>query len=215
MTDSHCHLSCADDSVKEFISGRDFVGVHPWDYASSFDLATLKKELAERPCAAVGEIGLDRLRQKTIPQEMRDLFEVQLELALEMRRPVVLHGAKCWGQVVAAVKRAVQLKGCTAFLFHGFSRSDGLIPEIVSLNGYISIGPSILNDHAAYYRAMARKIPIDRLLVETDRTEENASKCPHVREVLEKLAQIRGEDPRILEEATDANAQRFITQIDC
>ena len=145
---------------------------------------------------------------------MRDLFEVQLELALEMRRPVVMHGAKCWGQVVAAVKRAVQFKAGTAFLFHGFSRSDGLIPDIISLNGYISIGPSILNDHAANYRAMARKIPIDRLLVETDRTEENASKCPHVREVLEKLAQIRGEDPRILEEATDANAQRFIIQID-
>jgi Tat protein secretion system quality control protein TatD with DNase activity len=109
----------------------------------------------------------------------------------------------------------VQFKAGTAFLFHGFSRSDGLIPDIVALNGYISIGPSILNDHAANYRAMARKIPIDRLLVETDRTEENASKCPHVREVLEKLAQIRGEDPHILEEATDANAQRFITQIDC
>ena len=79
------------------------------------------------------------------------------------------------------------------------------------LNGYISVGPAILNDHAVNYRALARKIPSDRLLVETDRTEENAVECPSVRDVLSKLAEIRGEDPAALESQTDANAVSFVS----
>jgi len=92
--------------------------------------------------------------------------------------------------------------------------SSRLIPDIVRLNGYISVGPAILNDHAVNYRALARKIPADRLLVETDRTEENAAECPSVRDVLAKLAEIRGEDPAALESQTDANADRFCRNLE-
>ena len=96
------------------------------------------------------------------------------------------------------------------FLFHGFSRSDGLIPDIVALNGYISVGPAILNDHAVNYRALVRKIPSDRLLVETDRTAENAAECPSVAAVAAKLAEIRGLSLEELERIIDENAEEFL-----
>ena len=220
MTDAHCHVSCGDESVREFIVGRDFFGMHPWDVVGRTDVdagavaASLRERLLAQPSAGVGEIGLDRLKERNVSSAMREVFEAQLHLAIELRRPVVLHGAKCWGQVVEAVGRLLKQAGtyCDSqvFLFHGFSRSDGLIPDIVRLNGYISVGPAILNDHAVNYRALARKIPADRLLVETDRTEENAAECPSVRDVLAKLAEIRGEDPAALESQTDANAARFM-----
>ena len=220
MTDAHCHVSCGDAAVREFLVGRDFFGVHPWDAADCAArsvAAELRAALESNPEAGVGEIGLDRLRERAISSAMRDVFEAQLALAVELRRPVVLHGAKCWGQVVEAVKRALANGGMSgrpgpqpSFLFHGFSRSDGLIPDIVALNGYISVGPSILNDHAVNYRALARKIPPDRLLVETDRTEANAAECPSVRDVLAKLAEVRGEDVAELASRTDANADRFL-----
>ena len=225
MTDAHCHLSCGDESVRELLVGRDFFGVHPWDalgdsgQAQSVDgiASSLRQSLAANPAAGVGEIGLDRLRERAIPPAMREAFEVQLAIGVELGRPVVLHGAKCWGQVVEAVKRllgrAMSPRPGQAFLFHGFSRSDGLIPDIVCLNGYISVGPAILNDHAVNYRALARKIPGDRLLVETDRTAENASECPSVRDVLAKLAEIRGEGVAALEAQTDANAARFMSAV--
>ena len=220
MTDAHCHVSCGDKSVREFVVGRDFFGVHPWAVVGRTDfevgslVSSLRERLLSHPLAGVGEIGLDRLRERTISTAMREVFEAQLALAIELRRPVVLHGAKCWGQVVETVRRLIGRIGepdpAQTFLFHGFSRSDGLVPDIAALNGYISIGPTILNDHAVNYRELARKIPKDRLLVETDRTEENAAECPHVRDVLAKLAEIRGEDLYSLVAQTDANAGRFL-----
>ena len=218
MIDAHCHVSCGDASVRELVVGRDFFGVHPWEVAGRIDLdvgsvvSSLRATLLSHPSAGVGEIGLDRLKDRTISAAMREIFEAQLALAIELRRPVVLHGAKCWGQVVEAVRRLVGRAGSPrqTFLFHGFSRSDGLIPDIVGLDGYVSVGPAILNDHAVNYRGLVRKIPADRLLAATDRTEENAAECPHVRDVLAKLAEIRGDDLASLVARTDANADRFL-----
>ena len=231
MTDAHCHVSCGDSSVRELLIGRDFFGIHPWEILDettgtsralvpdvpvvpdvSF-LAALRSKLLANPNAGVGEIGLDRLKVRDIPPLMREVFEAQLSLAVELGRPVVLHGAKCWGQVVTTVKRMIGGGLATrdtrqAFLFHGFSRSDGLIPEIVKLNGFISVGPAILNDHAVNYRELVKKIPLDRLLVETDRT--SSSDSPSISDVLAKTADILNISSAELERITDENADRFL-----
>ena len=103
------------------------------------------------------------------------------------------------------------------FLFHGFSRSGGLLPEIVRIDGYVSVGPAVLNDHAVNYRALVREIPLDRLLVETDRDcapealpDPRTGRPLVVRDVLEKTAEVRGMGAAELEAATDANAERFL-----
>lgn len=210
MTDAHCHVSCGDPAVREFIVGRDFFGVHPWEILDgvALDIEGLRATLVANPRAGVGEIGLDRLKVRDVPQAMRDAFAAQLRLAFELRRPVVLHGAKCWGQVVDAIRRlAPQAEGWRpAFLFHGFSRSDGLIPEIVRLNGYISVGPAVLNDHAVNYRELVKKIPLDRLLLETDATADGKS-VADIGSVLGKTAELRGIPPSELERITDATAE--------
>ena len=220
MTDAHCHVSCGDSSVREFIVGRDFFGVHPWETLEECKVESVKckvegelrSKLLANPAAGVGEIGLDRLKVRDIPPLMREVFESQLALALELRRPVVLHGAKCWGQVVATIRKLTTHDSqLTAFLFHGFSRSDGLIPDIVKLNGFISVGPAVLNDHAVNYRALVKKIPLDRLLVETDAVVgARVPTRPHIREVLEKTAEILGVSSAELERITDENADRFL-----
>lgn len=217
MTDAHCHVSCGDSSVRELLIGRDFFGIHPWETLDGATetslLATLRPKLLANPNAGVGEIGLDRLKVRDIPPLMRAVFEAQLSLAVEFGRPVVLHGAKCWGQVVATVKRMIGGALATrdarqAFLFHGFSRSDGLIPDIVELNGFISVGPAVLNDHAVNYRELVKKIPLDRLLVETDRT--SSSDSPSISDVLAKTADILNLSSAELERITDENADRFL-----
>ena len=216
MTDAHCHVSCGDSSVRELLVGRDFFGVHPWDAVDVSFLPSLRAQLLANPAAGVGEIGLDRLKSRDISPRMREVFEAQLALALELGRPVVLHGAKCWGQVVTTVCRHLSHSSTPplphsptpSFLFHGFSRSDGLIPEIVKLNGFISVGPAILNDHAVNYRELVKKIPLDRLLVETDRT--SSSDSPSISDVLAKTADILNLSAAELERITDENADRFL-----
>ena len=215
----------------------------------------ISQKLLANPSAGVGEIGLDRLKCRDIPPLMREVFERQLALAFDLHRPVVLHGAKCWGQVVETIKnyelRIMNQEGKSSlihnssssihhssfiihhsFLFHGFSRSDGLIPEIVKLNGFISVGPAVLNDHAVNYRELIKKIPLDRILVETDRTEKtimndelrimnngrksssihNSSFIIHhsIYDVLNKTAEVIGIPAAELEKITDENADRFL-----
>ena len=235
MTDAHCHVSCGDSSVRELLVGRDFFGVHPWETLEECKVESVKCKVEEElrsklianPKAGVGEIGLDRLKVRDIPPLMREVFESQLALALELRRPVVLHGAKCWGQVVETIKnyelRIMNQEGKSSsihhssfiihhsFLFHGFSRSDGLIPEIVELNGFISVGPAVLNDHAVNYRELVKKIPLDRLLVETDAVVgARVPTRPHIRDVLVKTADILNLSAAELEKTTDENADRFL-----
>ena len=219
MTDAHCHVSCGDTSVRELLVGRDFFGVHPWETLGEFEVESLKLKVGEElrskllanPAAGVGEIGLDRLKVRDIPPLMREVFESQLALALELRRPVVLHGAKCWGQVVTTVCRHLSHSPTPSFLFHGFSRSDGLIPDIVKLNGFISVGPAVLNDHAVNYRELVKKIPLDRLLVETDAVVgARVPTRPHIRDVLVKTADILNLSAAELEKTTDENADRFL-----
>ena len=186
----------------------------------------MRARLEADPRLGVGEIGLDRLKTREIPSVMRAVFEAQLRVAMELGRPVVLHGAKCWGQVVQAIRasqppnaqssKPPNAQTFPTFLFHGFSRSDGLIPDIVALGGYISVGPAVLNDHAVNYRALVKKIPLDRLLVETDR-DGAPETCLNpltgaplsVRDVLAKTAELRGLAVADLEAITDANADRF------
>ncbi len=210
MTDAHCHVSAGDPEVRELLIGRDFFGTHPWSAATvdlAAEVAALRAALTARPAAGVGEIGLDRLREREISPAMRELFERQLDLAAELQRPVVLHGAKCWGQVLAAISRLPQRP--PAFLCHGFSRSDGLLPDIERLGGFVSVGPAVLNDHAVNYRELVRKLPAKCLLLETDRTAENAAECPPLGDILVKVAELRSMSAEALAALTDANASRF------
>ncbi len=218
MYDAHCHVSASEARVSEILVGRDVFGLHPWESLDraeedlARDVAALRETLLAHPHAGVGEIGLDRLRVRDIPPVMEWLFEAQLALAFELNRPVVLHGAKCWGRVVRAIHAAWEKTPPpprVAFLFHGFSRAGGLLDEIVALRGFFSVGPAVLNAHAVNYRALVKSLPLDRLLVETDRTRENAAACPPVERVVEELARLRGLSAADLEKKTDANTRAF------
>ena len=225
MTDAHYHR----DGYATFLSLGDrefrFYGMHPWEaaraerapYQGDECVAELRAALEADEHAGVGEIGLDRLKVKTIPSEQRAVFAAQLEIAAEFRRPVVLHGAKCWGEVVAACRPYAGR--IPAFLFHGFSRSGGLLPDITALNGFVGVGAALLNDHAVNYRALVKEIPLERLLVETDADYSPGRACspiapeqarPSPDEIMRKLAELRGMDVAALEAALDANAVRFV-----
>lgn len=236
MTDAHCHvvrgggrhLVCRapEEGTEGVVLGRDalFIGIHPWQAIGVSDadcfraerlnpfLDKMRQRLADGSGPlGVGEIGLDRLKERTISPLMREVFAAQLNLAAEFVRPVVLHGAKCWGEVVrACLPYAGRIP---AFLFHGFSRSGGLLPDIVRLNGFISVGPAVLNDHAVNYRELVKSIPLDRLLVETDATEENAQEVPRIEEVALKVAEVRGVPFEELVPILDRTAGAFVERM--
>jgi len=218
VTDAHCHVAdgesrcflCSPFALPAPEGSLFFLGAHPW-CLDGFNEVRLRMALERDSSIGVGEIGLDRLRDRTISPRMREIFERQLEIASEFGRPVVLHGAKCWGEVV---KACLPYAGrIPAFLFHGFSRSEGLLQEIAAMNGFVSIGPALLNDHAVNYHRMASKIPIECLLIESDRTPENTATVPCVLDIASRLASIRKIPLDELVGRLEANATRFVASL--
>lgn len=213
MIDAHCHSNGYPAFMRLPEREVRFYGFHPWqaDEAADVDLSAVRANLLSDPSAGVGEIGLDRLKSRAITDAQRTLFAMQLALASELRRPVVLHGAKCWGEVVSACR---PFKGAIpSFLFHGFSRSAGLLPDIFDLNGYVSVGPALLNDHAVNYRELVKKLPDDRILIETDMDyslpETDAGGT--LRQIAATLAVLRAVDAESLESRIESNARAFLT----
>ena len=211
MTDAHFHRAgrtIASLNGKEYI----FCGIHPWLAASvdlTAELARFRTMLGTDPSLGVGEIGLDRLKDKNISPVQREVFAAQLELAAEMGRPVVLHGAKCWGEVVKAIRPYAGR--IPAFLFHGFSRSDGLLPDLVKVNGFIGVGKALLNDHAVNYRELAKKIPLDRLLIETDGEDlPDNERTALLAEILSKTAELTS----VTESQIDSNMSVFTSSLE-
>lgn len=213
MFDSHYHRSGYPAFSSSPAGEFRFIGVHPWQTGGEgFDLgramADLEAALAADSHAGVGETGLDRLRSRVVDALQRSAFAAQLELAARLKRPVALHGAKCWGEVV---KACLPYRGrIPAFLFHGFSRSGGLLPDIVALNGFVSVGPAVCNDHAVNYRRLVAEIPSDRLLIETDSDlDDPAEGAPGIGAVFDATLAVRGGDAEALHGVLAANAARF------
>ena len=207
MTNAHYHRDGG-----TFLSHRGeerrFIGVHPWaaETEQAECVASRIRDAAIADATAgIGEIGLDRLRTRIATPAQHALFETQLRIAAELHRPVVLHGAKCWGEVVKAAKPFA--KDIPAFLFHGFSRSAGLVPEIVAMNGFLSVGKAILNDHALNYRKLVAGLPLHRLLIETDDdATSDSERDALLAAIFAKTAELTG----LTAESLDSNAAEFI-----
>lgn len=199
-------------------------GFHPWqvDEEPVLDIDACEERLVLQlhmdSIALVGETGLDRLRSAIASPRQHAFFEMHLRLAHLFQRPVVVHGAKCWGEVVqlCAAHRGV----IPSFLFHGFSRSAGLLTQIRKLNGFISVGPQVLNDHAVNYHALVRALPLEMLLIETDFDETDPAQggIPArealAEQILLRVAMLRALSPSDLRNVLIQNLYRFLSHVD-
>ena len=143
-------------------------GVHPW-YAGNLPadwLTQLETFLTHHPAAPMGEIGIDGLRDEPPRAIQRQIFCAQLELAARLHRPVVLHGARAWGELLEILKPfAPRLPG---FMLHAFGGSADILREAVHMGGYISFAGTVCNPAATRVRAAVLATPSERLLIETD-----------------------------------------------
>jgi TatD DNase family protein len=185
------------------------LGIHPHQAASeeATHLPALRELLGDDRAVALGETGLDFYRDYAPHDAQLELFERQLALADELEKPVVVHTRAADEATADALDRF----GGTVVL-HCFS-SLGLLPVALERGYYVSFAGNVTFPKAAELRAAAAVVPADRILAETDspylapqpmRGRENEP--AHVVHTLATLAEVRGEDPRVLEAQIDANA---------
>ncbi|HQL51107.1 MAG TPA: TatD family hydrolase [Kiritimatiellia bacterium] len=200
-------------------------GVHPWHVQGlpSDWPGRLAALLDAHPVAAVGEIGLDGLRDD-VPADLQDeVFLRQLDIAERLRRPVILHGARAWGRLAERITPfARRLPGVVV---HGFSGSAEILKQLLNVGAYVSFAGSVYNPMAAKVRAAVRDIPDSQMLIETDTPDlfpeggvsaatgangKPLNQPANLRRVLEEVARLRNATPEAISDLTGANARRVL-----
>jgi TatD DNase family protein len=185
------------------------LGLHPHE-AGSFDAGDVDRltELLDHPRAvAVGETGLDYFRDYAPREAQRRLFERLLAVATDARKPVVVHTRAADEDTLAA------LSGFAGtVVLHCFSSTD-LLPAALERGYYVSFAGNATYPKAADLRTAAARIPVDRILAETDapylapQPVRGRPNVPaNVVQTLASLAEARGEEAAVLEQAIEANA---------
>ena len=144
----------------EWLKGRAVVptaGLHPW-YADQYTVQDMEPYI--RRCPVVGEIGMDSVWcQVPLPVQER-VFREQLAMACSLKKPVILH-TKGQEKTIASILREYPNR----YLVHWYSCEEYL-EEYLALDCYFSVGPDVWWNPAV--EQAARRVPRDRILVETD-----------------------------------------------
>jgi TatD DNase family protein len=185
------------------------LGIDPHRAASedAGRLDELRELLSHPKAVAVGETGLDGVRELAPADEQRRLFEAQLALADELGLPVVIHSREAAEATAAAL---APFAGTV--VLHCFS-SPALLEAALERRYYVSFAGNVTYPSALELREAAAAVPADRLLVETDSpylapqpVRGRPNEPAHVVHTIEALAGVRGESYETLAAALDENA---------
>ncbi|MDO8063872.1 TatD family hydrolase [Candidatus Phytoplasma bonamiae] len=140
------------------------VGIHPC-YWQNEDPMTIQQYLRLPQVVAVGEIGIDLYRDKTSLHIQKKNFQIQLDLALKYNLPVILHAREAFEEVYQILlPYQNKIKG----VFHCLVNSLEEAQKAIELGFYIGIGGIVTYNNALVTHEVARKMPLDKILLETD-----------------------------------------------
>lgn len=200
-------------------------GVHPHDAAAATDadLDALEK-LAQHPkVAVVGEIGLDFYRNLSPRDRQMEVLRRQLETAGRVSKPVAIHARDAHDEMLPMLTTWSQEMGGRLpdgrplGIMHYFSADAELARGYVGLGFVISIHTSVTHPKASQLAEVAREIPLEHLVIETDspygapqRYRGKRNEPAYVAEAAAKIAELRGISVDDVAEATTRNAERLL-----
>lgn len=190
------------------------VGVHPHAVSeiTEEDIKALVKYSEEERVVAIGEIGLDYFYDYSPRDLQKKWFSRQINLAKELNLPVIIHDRDAHGDCMD-ILRSENVRD-TGGVFHCYAGSVEMSKEILEWGMYIAFGGSLTFKKASRPIEVAKYVPLDRILIETDspyltpepfRGKRNSSLYVHL--VAEKLAEIKGISVKEIEEVTFKNAK--------
>jgi TatD DNase family protein len=196
-------------------------GVHP-HHAVDYDNATdaqLRQLGSHDDVLAIGETGLDYHRNYSPREVQLQVFERQLQLAVDLRKPVFLHQRDAHADFVALLRRyRTQLP---AAVVHCFTDSAQALEDYLALDCHIGITGWICDERRGeHLRALVRTIPANRLMIETDapyllpRTvrpspKHRRNEPMYLRHICEAIARDRGEPASLTAANSTATAEAF------
>lgn len=191
------------------------IGYHPENCApyTPEELDVLR-ELAKHPkVVAIGEIGLDYYWEENPPREFQQMvFRAQMELARELKLPVIVHDREAHADSLAIIKEFPEVKG----VFHCFSGSAEMARELVKLGWMVSFTGVLTYKNARKAVEAAKAVPMEYLMIETDAPymapiPHRGKRCDSslVLHTCEKLAEIKELSVEECARITLENGKRF------
>lgn len=192
------------------------VGVHPHEVSqmSGRDLATLEAMATGQKVVAIGEIGLDYYYDFSPRELQREWFARQIDLAYSLGLPIIIHDREAHADVLDILK--AKKDRIVGGVMHCYSGSWEMAKDFMDLGLYISLGGPVTFKNAKRPVEVAQKIPLDRLVIETD--SPYLAPTPHrgkrnnpayVGLVAQKIAEIRGMSFEEIAEITLNNAKKL------
>jgi TatD DNase family protein len=195
---------------------RFAVGIHPHQahqFADDPSVAArvVREQLASTPAArAVGEIGLDYHYDFSPPDVQQAVFRGQVRLARELQRPVIVHTREADEDTIAILRD--EGRGHVRGVLHCFTGTDALATAGLELGLYLSLAGIITFPKSAGLRETVRRVPLDRLLAETDSPflapvphRGKRNEPAHVARIVAQLADLHGITAAEMAVRTSAN----------
>ena len=189
-------------------------GLHPMYLADHrpHHLDALRDWIEQERPVAVGECGLDFFVDGLDAVAQQRYFDGQLALAREFDLPLIVHARRAVDAVIASIKRVGHLRG----VVHSFSGSPEQARQLWGMGFLIGLGGPVTYERANRLRTLARTMPLEFLLLETDAPDQpdagirgqrnEPSRLPAVRDV---IAELREVSPDTIAAATTRNAERL------
>lgn len=173
-------------------------GVHPQEALSLMpgDYDTLAQWMTHPKVKVLGEIGLDYYYENASREKQQEIFIRQLDVARQMHMPVSIHDRDAHGDTMAILKK--EGRGLTGSI-HCFSGSYEMAKELLKMGWFLGVDGPLTFKNAAKLPEIIAKIPLERLLLETDSPylapvpkRGRRNEPAYVKYIAEKVAEVRG-----------------------
>ncbi len=191
------------------------VGIHPLDLTreNPTDLTWLLESLDHPRVVAIGETGLDYHYEPEMAEQQKTSFVCHLQAAAETGKPVIIHTRAARQDTLDLLSEADLPQ---AGVLHCFTEDWDMARAALDMGYYISLSGIVTFRNAEALRDVARRVPADRLLVETDSPylapvpyRGKSNEPQYVCEVAACIAEVRGEPVERIWESTTANFHRL------
>ena len=199
----------------DYVFGSAGIHPHSANTADNSNLLRVERALEQKKIVAVGEIGLDYHYDFSPREAQREAFANQLDLAVQTKKPVIVHDREAHGDVMNMLSAR---RGRLGGVLHCYSGSYEDAVRYVDMGFYIAFGGALTFKNASKQRCIAEKLPLEQIVIETDcpymtpeplRGERNSPLNLHL--TLELLAKTRGITVAEAAETTYQNAMRLFS----
>lgn len=209
----HTHSYSDDASILEVVNQYPWefsdeipqysIGIHPWYIEKerlTEDLSVLKEKLKNEACLALGECGLDKRVEVDLGTQIK-VFQEQLELVKNTKKPIILHCVAAYQEVIS-IKKEMHIEN--PMIIHGFSKNKQVAKSLLDNGFLLSFGKYLLRNPDL--EEVFRYVPNDLFFLETDTVEES------ILEVYNKAVKIKEISENQLKEQIQINFNKIINR---